>query len=1002
MFAADAFPDAVSQFQTRQALLVLDLQNDFVSINSQLPVSSPPTFIPNIKRLVPFFRTAGDVTFVRTEFQGLRTINDEKGEGENVVTDVEVQERRNKVSDVSSATQQADVEPLNLRAENTPRRSASVASSQRARELYRRIAERNALEDDRSDYDSQSLNELEDNETFLSPSASGRHPTCCIPGTLGAAFADLGSPVMDEEKDTVVVKSYYSAFHSTSLLSTLRSSLVTELFICGIISNVSVYATALDAARHGFSITLVEDAIGYRDKDRHDEAVRQMTEYMGADSIKTEELVDIIQKTSDNEPRGRSDEIVGSATGEAEIERYVEEVTLSGEPLGKSTTDPRSFLVPLRSDADSAISMSHRSESYSTPSGVQSRAEPKFQELRQDLACKSPTKNGAISRAGLPGASMVDRGTQRSPHRARPNVERQRTAEVLDSVSATLADASTDPVDSLAQFMSSMALKKSTQSAARTSRHPRMTRLRRGHEKVPPPIKSGNKEVIGEGDSQIVGDLLPAPFKDDIFAKVRTEVRWKTMYHRGGEVPRLVAVQGNIADDGSFPIYRHPADESPPLLPFSPIVCAIRDEVQKVIHHPVNHVLIQYYRDGQDYISEHSDKTLDVVRGSSIVNVSLGAQRTMTLRTKRLPRSNSSASRASVEHPSGICTDSSRLNGSDRSKGSEISTSRRTQRILMPHNSMFVLGQTSNMRWLHGIRQDKRPASEKSEEEVAYGGERISLTFRHIGTFLDRDSKKIWGQGAKSKRKTTAGSVINGDTPDARTMIEAFGRENQQSEFDWDNVYGPGFDVLDIVTDTPHLFLSGHEITDLRVKLHLSMAGIAWGLGRHVSDEGRSDEDQDAFVSRLKFADNDVNRTEVVGPLPVLLYVDNFYRCNGNFGASHSRPEFANVMTRFGQSNDFMRAWEAVANTSTSASDGGALHDRLLAKLHVWDAYAKQSSFIASDSFSVADSAFWPVLRDVIGKWSGWDAQACSALWTYHLRMLQRPAVKRVLVGEED
>jgi alkylated DNA repair dioxygenase AlkB len=46
-------------------------------------------------------------------------------------------------------------------------------------------------------------------------------------------------------------------------------------------------------------------------------------------------------------------------------------------------------------------------------------------------------------------------------------------------------------------------------------------------------------------------------------------------------------------------------------------------------------VLIQLYRTGADYISEHSDKTIDVVRGSFIVNLSLGARRTMTLRTKK-------------------------------------------------------------------------------------------------------------------------------------------------------------------------------------------------------------------------------------------------------------------------------------------------------------------------------------------------------------------------------
>ncbi|CRK16323.1 hypothetical protein BN1723_017462, partial [Verticillium longisporum] len=101
------------------------------------------------------------------------------------------------------------------------------------------------------------------------------------------------------------------------------------------------------------------------------------------------------------------------------------------------------------------------------------------------------------------------------------------------------------------------------------------------------------------------------------------------MSHQGGEVPRKVAVQGLVAEDGSMPVYRHPADESPPLFPFTKTVLEIKAVVEEKLGHPLNHVLIQFYRDGNDYISEHSDKTLDIVKGSYIVNVSLGAERTM-------------------------------------------------------------------------------------------------------------------------------------------------------------------------------------------------------------------------------------------------------------------------------------------------------------------------------------------------------------------------------------
>jgi alkylated DNA repair dioxygenase AlkB len=221
----------------------------------------------------------------------------------------------------------------------------------------------------------------------------------------------------------------------------------------------------------------------------------------------------------------------------------------------------------------------------------------------------------------------------------------------------------------------------------------------------------------------------------------------------------------------SFPIYRHPADESPPLHPFSPTVALIREHVQKAISHSVNHVLIQYYRSGADYISEHSDKTIDVVRGSKIVNISLGAQRVMTLRMKK---------------------DGARALERD---DADSETRRPAQRIPLPHNSMFVMGPETNARWLHGINRDRRFIMSKSPAEQRESGARISLTFRLIGTFLTKDERWIYGQGAKGKTVDDAREVVNG-TEAASELIFAFGKENHESEFDWDGNYGVGFDVL--------------------------------------------------------------------------------------------------------------------------------------------------------------------------------------------------------------
>jgi hypothetical protein len=307
----------------------------------------------------------------------------------------------------------------------------------------------------------------------------------------------------------------------------------------------------------------------------------------------------------------------------------------------------------------------------------------------------------------------------------------------------------------------------------------------------------GPDDVIGEGDSSIKYDLLSKELRDGldpdlrlsdtIFRAIYHEVQWQKMFHAAGEVPRLVAVQGAIGEDGSKPVYRHPSDQSPPLLPFTKHVDIVRKEAEKVVGHPLNHVLIQLYRSGQDYISEHSDKTLDIKKGSSIVNASFGAQRTMRLRTKR------SANQARVDEAG--AEDAATSKQDETSAGAE----RITQRIHMPHNSLFVLGLYTNRLWLHGINQDKRAERDRAAEELANNGMRISLTFRLIDTFLSADEEHIWGQGAKSKTKDGAGNCVNADEVEAGRMIDAFGFENREGlGFDWDTVYGDGFDVLNM------------------------------------------------------------------------------------------------------------------------------------------------------------------------------------------------------------
>jgi alkylated DNA repair dioxygenase AlkB len=281
------------------------------------------------------------------------------------------------------------------------------------------------------------------------------------------------------------------------------------------------------------------------------------------------------------------------------------------------------------------------------------------------------------------------------------------------------------------------------------------------------PGEAVHLDGYGAGDTTLwCGALEAARSRTDLFEALRDEVVWNTMMHRGGEVPRRVAIQGLVEADGVAPLYRHPVDGQPPMGPFTPLVDAIRREVEARVGHPLNHGLLQLYRDGRDWISEHADKTLDLARPSFIVNVSLGRTRTMVLRPKR----------------------------------SEVGAPAAPERIPLPHGSMLVMGLGTNRTHYHAIRQEGARDDD---------GPRVSLTFRHIGTFHDAATGAVWGVGAPcaDRAEATARSVARAKlTVDAQrqwardegtAMLTLFRDENLDPDFDAAR-YRPGFEVVDL------------------------------------------------------------------------------------------------------------------------------------------------------------------------------------------------------------
>jgi nicotinamidase-related amidase len=94
-------------------------------------------------------------------------------------------------------------------------------------------------------------------------SAGGPWPVHCVQGSDGAALhsgldADRIDVVLD--KGSVVDREGYSGFEDTGLASLLRARGVRSVGVVGLALDYCVRATALDAARLGFDVTVYRDA----------------------------------------------------------------------------------------------------------------------------------------------------------------------------------------------------------------------------------------------------------------------------------------------------------------------------------------------------------------------------------------------------------------------------------------------------------------------------------------------------------------------------------------------------------------------------------------------------------------------------------------------------------------------------------------------------------------------------------------------------------------------
>jgi len=758
---------------TRKALILTGLQHDFLSPNGKLPVNNLDSgFLKRTKKLINEFRSHGDVVWIRTEIDASRHPSDVDEDACNVITSLDEHDQSDSDDDSEDDASDSDTQPSRKR--KPGRDTSSPVAVQGA---FKRTQRKSSLDEASTDHSAPV-----DEEHFLTQTAE--REACFIKGTLGAEYAsEVKSSV--QPTDLQVTKAYYSAFSSTSLLSTLRMKLITELYVCGAMTNLNVYATSMDAARYGIKITLVEDCLGYRQKERHDLAIKRLVDIMDA-RVAT------------------SDQVITEMGASASMSRLrVTEPTNTHPTLGANIDAAADMLEVASSDDEddedlvsvrASPSKSHRPLEMkgSSPQDEHLHVVDTGPGSNRQLQTNAPAKSKpGIVTSQRTTTDDIERPSQietveleitRPLTRLDISDEATRSTATAQSMTNTtsrnpsnqVANAAGDSAQSLPTSTASQKKQKAKMRSALSKIQRRNRKAQADNmitRQTDQPLFGVHKEEESQGSS-IQYDLLPPDRVDGLFHKLKEEITWQKMHHQTGEVPRLVCCQGTIDSEGDMPIYRHPSDETIALLPWSKTVDEIRQAAEAIAGHELNHALIQLYRAGTDYISEHSDKTLDIRPNSFIINASFGAERVMRLRTKRSQNTPSTESSPQDPQP------------------------RTTYRVRLPHNSALLMSLETNAQYLHSINADKRPASELTPAEKAYDGQRISLTFRHIGTYLDAKSEYIWGQGATGKEREDAREVINGDAKAVDRLVKGFGAENAAAEIAWAEWYGGGSDVL--------------------------------------------------------------------------------------------------------------------------------------------------------------------------------------------------------------
>lgn len=116
---------------------------------------------------------------------------------------------------------------------------------------------------------------LSANELYLSGThRSGRF---CVPNTPGIRIHHDLLPLI-QPHHTRITKRHYSAFKETTLHAALQEAGTKHVFLAGVTTNTCVSATAVDARRLGYDVTIIEDCAKAFKQSLHDRAIHTLTQ----------------------------------------------------------------------------------------------------------------------------------------------------------------------------------------------------------------------------------------------------------------------------------------------------------------------------------------------------------------------------------------------------------------------------------------------------------------------------------------------------------------------------------------------------------------------------------------------------------------------------------------------------------------------------------------------------------------------------------------------------